>query len=32
MFVYISCIDILHKPNQGQGLVLALGSSRGASA
>lgn len=32
MFVYMSCIDILHKPNQGQGLVLALGSSLGASA
>ena len=32
MFVYMSCVDILHKPNQGQGLVLALGSSRGASA
>jgi hypothetical protein len=32
MFVYMSCIDILHKPNQGQGLVLALGSSHGASA
>lgn len=32
MFVYRSCIDILHMPNQGQGLVLALGSSHGASA
>ena len=32
MFVYMSCIDILHKPNQGQGLKLALGSSHGASA
>lgn len=32
MFVYMSCLDILHKPNQGQGLVLALGSSHGASA
>jgi hypothetical protein len=32
MFVYTSCTDILHMPNQGQGLVLALGSSHGASA
>lgn len=32
LHVYMSCTDILHKPNQGQGLVLALGSSRGASA
>jgi len=32
MFVYMSCFDILQKPNQGQGLVIALGSSRGASA
>lgn len=32
MFVYMSCTDILHRPNQGQGLVLALGSSHGASA
>lgn len=32
MFVYMSCTEILHKPNQGLGLVLALGSSHGASA
>lgn len=32
LYVYRSCIDILHRPNQGQGLVLALGSSHGASA
>jgi len=32
MLVYMSCIDLLHKPNQGQGLILALGSSHGASA
>jgi len=32
MFVYMACTDILHKPNQGQGLVLALGSSHAASA
>ncbi len=32
MFVYSSCTDVLHQPNQGQGLVLALGSSHGASA
>lgn len=32
MFVYMSCIDILQKPNQGLGVVLALGSSHGASA
>jgi hypothetical protein len=32
LFVYMSCTDILRKPNQGQGLILALGSSGGASA
>ncbi len=32
MFVYTSCIELLQKSNQGQGLVLALGSSHGASA
>lgn len=32
MFVYMSCIDILYRPNKGQGLVVALGSSHGASA
>ena len=32
MFVYMSCTEILSKPNQGLGLVLALGSSRAASA
>lgn len=32
LFVYMSSTGILHRPNQGQGLVLALGSSNGASA
>lgn len=32
MFVYMSCFEILQRPNQGKGSVLALGSSRGASA
>ena len=32
LFVYTSCFEILQRPNQGQGSVLALGSSRAASA
>jgi hypothetical protein len=32
MFVYVSHVEILHMPNQGLGLVLAIGISHGASA
>lgn len=32
MYVYMSCFELLNMPNNGQGLTLALGSSRGASA
>lgn len=32
MYVYTSCFELLNMPNNGQGLTLALGSSRGASA
>lgn len=32
MYVYTSCVELLDKPNNGQGLTLALGSNRGASA
>ncbi len=32
MYVYMSCFELLNMPNSGQGLTLALGSSRGASA
>lgn len=32
IYVYMACFELLNMPNNGQGLTLALGSSRGASA